>query len=87
MNLTYNNIQRVIEYTYKGYSYGWRAVLKSGRPADARQFINYKDNRTTDGIEFPKDRLPKSVQKFIETHPRKVRETFEDGHISYIYRA
>lgn len=87
MNLTYNNIHHITEHTYNGFTYGWFIALKSGRPADARQFINYKDNRTTDGIEFPKNRLPKSVQKFIETHRREVRETFEDGHISYIYRA
>lgn len=93
MNLTVNNIKHVVEHTVNGYSYGWFVAMKSNKVSDSRNFINYKGGKTTNTIEYPAEKLPKSVQKFITRHERREREEFgivrgsEDTYKSYIYSA
>ena len=81
--LTLKNIQYVKEYTKDGRTYAW--FVRLGRSVtDCREFINYKDGKTTADL-YPKEWLPKTVQQFIAEHHAElwyVSEEFEQ----YIYR-
>ena len=59
MRLTTNNIKFVKELTCDGITYGWFV-------SDSRNYINYENGKTTCKQTFPKNQLPKAVQKFIE---------------------
>ena len=66
MKLTKNNIKFVKELTCDGITYGWFVAMKSGYVSDSRNYINYENGKTTCKQTFPKNQLPKAVQKFIE---------------------
>lgn len=89
MKLTTNNIKFVKELTCDDRTYGWFVAMKSGYVSDSRNYINYEDGKTTSKYEFPKEQLPKAVQKFIDN---STRETFEASEhhgstfVQYIYR-
>jgi hypothetical protein len=77
MKLTMNNIHFVKEYTQDGMTYAWFVVMKSNRVSDTRSYINYDENGRTTAKEYPKEWLPKTVQKFID---QSNREEFTPEH-------
>lgn len=78
LRLTINNIHFVKELTRDGIPYSWFVSLNGFRVSDSRSYINYDENgKTTCLIEYPKDRLPKTVQKYIE---KSAREKFCPDH-------
>lgn len=78
MRLSINNIRFVKEMTRDGVPYCWYVSLNGFAVSDSRNFVNLDENgRTTCLIEYPKDRLPKTVQKFIE---QRTREEFYPEH-------
>lgn len=88
MRLTINNIAFVKELTCDGLTYEWFVSMKSGRASDSILYVNYENNKTV-VKEFAKDRLPVSVQKFIDKHERKEfsANTWKDQeYIHYIYK-
>ena len=80
------NIQFVKELTQNGKTYAWFVKL-GNRPCDCRQYINYRQGKTTSD-PYPLGWLPKTIQKFVATHERKVWSDDvwnEDHFIHYIY--
>lgn len=89
MKLTTNNIKFVKELTCDGRTYSWFVAMKSGYVSDSRNYINYENGKTTSKYEFPKGRLPKAVQKFIDNSSREEFDTSEhhgSAFAQYIYR-
>lgn len=85
MRLTLNNIDFVKEFTYNGVTYLWDVAMKSHRICDGREFINYDKNGRTVVKEYKFERLPKTVQKFIQTSNSEVW-TEDDEVTIYIYK-
>lgn len=80
--LTVKNIKWIKELTKDGITYKWFVSLKKN---DSRVFINYENGKTV-VKEYSKDRLPKTVQKFLEDKQRKEYENDEKlGFVSYVY--
>ena len=75
--LTYDNIDVVKEQVLDGTTYYWAVIMKSGWISDTRIY-QHRDERGR-GIckYYPKDLLPKTVQRFIENHERKHFTTYE----------
>ena len=84
MRLAEKNIKFVKEFVQNGVTFYWFVSMKSVKNCDARDFTNYEDGKSVFG-EYTADRLPKSVQKFIAKHNKKV---FRDvcGVKEFIYR-
>ena len=88
MRLAEKNISFVKELTCDGLTYSFFVSMKSGRVSDSISYINYENGKTV-VKEFAKDRLPVSVQKFIDKHERKEfsADTWKDQeYIHYIYK-
>lgn len=90
MRLTTNNIKFVKELIFDGITYGWFVSMKSGYVSDCRSYINYENGKTTCKQPFPKNQLPKAVQKFIENSDPELI-LYDDENIygvftQYIYR-
>lgn len=87
--LSEENIVFVKELTADGMPYSWYVSL-GNRVSDGREFQNY-DCRRTVIREYPVDRLPASVQRFIKNRrPEQWGDSREgrDGAVivEYIYR-
>lgn len=92
MRLTNDNIKFVKEFRKDGMPYMWFLAMQTNNISDCREYINYDENGRTTDIEYPKDRLPKTVQKFIEEHEPELfdeHEGFIEGTTItvHIYRA
>ena len=94
MRLTTNNIAFVKELRINDMSYSWYVALKSNRVlkrnrvSNTHNYVNYEDGKTV-VKEYPMDRLPKSVQKFIaDKMPENIREDNYNGMAitEHIYR-
>lgn len=87
--LTINNIQFVKEQTLDGRAYGWFVSVKGGA-SEARDFRDYDVYGRSTSSEYSADRLPKTVQRYIESHRAETFTTFTnpDGSVftEYIYR-
>ena len=83
MRLTENNIRFVKEYTVDGITYGWYVCMKSNKVSDGR-------NYSAHGFElYPVDKLPKTVQNFIQKHSWEIWNYYEDHEhefTTYIYK-
>ena len=89
MKLSKNNIAHVVELTVDGVSFSWHVAMKSYQMSDARRYSNTDERGRTIQVEFKSEWLPKSVQEFIASHPRAVREQMEykeKTYIHYIYK-
>ena len=86
MRLTVNNIDFVKELTEDGISYNWFVAMKSGRICDSIHYAHYDKDRRTIVKEIKKEDLPKTVQKFIDTHERMQFEKIDARHYCYIYK-
>ena len=84
MRLKTENIKFVKEFTYNGIAYNWVVAMKSNRNSDGRMFVNHENGKTI-LAEYPKERLPKTVQKFLNTTKREELEKRGD-YITYIYK-
>ena len=86
--LTVNNIEFVKERTLDGMTYGWAVALKGG-VSQLRDYTNYDENGRTIAAEYSLDRLPKTVQKYVQSHNAKTwaSDTNKDGSefVVYIY--
>lgn len=85
MRLTLNNIDFVKELTEDGISYNWFVAMKSGRMCDSIHYAHYK-NGVSIVKEIKKEDLPKTVQKFIDSHERKLFDRIDARHYQYIYK-
>lgn len=65
--MKYADIKFVKRIEQDGITYNWFVAHKSNRVSDSRNFINYENGKTVIK-EFPKEALPKMVQKFIDSH-------------------
>ena len=81
MKLIKNNILFVKRHEHNGVTYSYFVAMKSRRVCDAHQFINYKDGKTTIA-PYPKERLPKAVQNFLDSN---TEELLVDGEEYKIY--
>ena len=89
MKLTLNNILSVIELDKDGVPYEYHVIMKSHLVSDSRTYVNYDENGRTTVANYPFDRLPKTVQKFIcnsVSNGRWCFETVEDEFVKVIYR-
>ena len=68
MRLTQNNINFVKRYTKNGVTYQYFVGMKDRNISSTRVYINYDENGKTVVKHFDKEWLPKSVQKFIDSH-------------------
>jgi hypothetical protein len=86
MRLTANNIKFVKEHTNNGMTYAWFVSLKE--QAFSREFINYNEEGRTICAEYPKNKLPKEVQKFLEGKTAELFSTYGENEefVTYIYR-
>lgn len=84
MRLKTNNIKFVKELTHNGITYEWFVAMKSNSVSDARMFVNHENGRTI-LAEYPKEMLPKTVQKFLEGCTAEELESRGD-YITYIHK-
>lgn len=71
-----------------GKPYTWFIVHKSGRVSDALHYQNYENNKSTTDV-FPKEWLPKYIQKWLDSHIKEMdadNPYIEDGYVFYTYR-
>ena len=66
MKLEKKNINHVSVLAKNGVAYSW-TVSMGYRVSDSRQYVNYRDGKTTDD-PYPIERLPKTVQAYIHEH-------------------
>ena len=85
MRLSLNKIEFVKERTLNGMTYGWFVAMRYYGESDARNYSNYENGRTV-ATEYPVDRLPETVQKFIQKSDRKEWSKIGDDFVEYIYR-
>ena len=65
--MKYTDIKFVKRMEQDGITYNWFVATKSNRVSDSRSYTNYENGKTVIK-EFPKEWLPKMVQKFIDSH-------------------
>lgn len=70
--LTYDNIDFVKEQVLNGTTYYWAVVMKSGWVSDTRIYQHRDEQGRGICKDYPKDLLPKTVQRFTENHERKI---------------
>ena len=66
MKLTTNNIRFVKVLVKNGITYEVHVAMKSHLVSDSRTYVNYDENGTTVVADYPFEKLPKAVQKFIQ---------------------
>ncbi len=85
MRITAKNIKFVKEGCMNGMTYHWFVMTTDG----GVEYINWKGRKTVCEA-FPKERLPKVVQKFISGRKREffTKNEFgrDDVHSVYIYK-
>lgn len=90
MRLTANNIRFVKELTTNGITWGWHIAMKDYQLSSARYYTNTDKNGMNMHTEYPKELLPKSVQKFLENSQRELYQTIENKkygqYVEYIYQ-
>lgn len=72
MRLIENNIKFVKEMQLNGMTYSYFVSMKSNSISDSRSYINY-ENDVTVAKEYEFERLPKSVQNFINHYQHNYR--------------
>lgn len=65
--MKYADIKFVKRMEQDGVTYNWFVAHKNNRVGDSRNYVNYENGKTV-VKEFPKEALPKMVQKFIDNH-------------------
>ena len=65
MKLTMDNILFVKRYEHKGTTYHWFVAMKSRKVSDSRSYVNEENGKSVIKA-YPKDCLPKTVQKFLD---------------------
>ena len=87
--MKYADIKFVRRMEMNGITYAWFVANKSNRVSDSREYINYENGKTVIK-EFPKEALPKMVQKFIDSHSEEETTELEkitiDGFKRFIIR-
>lgn len=85
--LTYDNISMVKEQVLNGITYHWAVVMKSNWISDIRLYQQLDEQNKGICVYYPKDLLPKTVQRFIENHKRDHFATYDlkDGRVYEIY--
>ena len=90
MRLTANNIRFVKELTTNGITWGWHVAMKDYQPFSARYYRNTDKNGVNMHTEYPKESLPKSVQKYLENNKKELYQTIETKnfgkYVEYIYQ-
>lgn len=78
--MKYSEIKFVKRMEQDGVTYSWFVANKSNRVSDSRNYINYENGKTC--IKpYAKEALPKSVQKFIDSHNEEEFEGFKGFNI------
>lgn len=84
--LTYNNIKFIKELTKDGVPYEYYVAMKTGNVSDGRFYARIDERgRVTDNKEYPFEKIPSTVQKFLENHTRELFSE-RDDHATYIYQ-
>lgn len=78
--MKYADIKFVKRLEQDGVTYSWFVASKSNRVSDSRNYVNYENGKTV-VKEFPKEALPKMVQKFIDSHNEEETEQFKGFNI------
>lgn len=90
MRLATNNILFVKELTTNGITWGWHVAMKDYQLSSARYYTNTDKNGVNVHTKYPKEWLPKSVQKFLEKNKKELYQTIENkkygDYVEYIYR-
>ena len=73
--LSANSIKFVKRLELDGITYCWYVAMKSGHVSDSRVYIYYDERETTCAKPYPKEQLPKAVQKFIDSHNEQKKIT------------
>lgn len=84
MRLTKNNILFVRELVKDGITYEWFVCMKSRKVSESRVFANCDESGKTIVKTYEKEKLPKSVQKFLEESFCDF-EKKEDDYITFIH--
>lgn len=86
MRLSEKTIKAVIEHKLPdGTTYQFYVICKGGI-SENRLFVNRDANGLTVAEPYSWTRLPKSAQKFMETHTPEERIYEDSGFISVIYK-
>ena len=85
MRLIEKNIEFVREMTKDDITYYYFVKMKSNNSSDNKQFINYNKNGVTTDDYYAKERLPKSVQNFINKR-EPILERSDIVYATYIYK-
>lgn len=85
MRLAVGNIKFVKQLLKNNIGHSWHVAMKSNNVGDSRTFVNYdSDGKTTADIEYPVERLPKTVQKYLENACGTVMECYKDEGDEYL---
>ena len=86
MRLSKKTIEAVIEHKLPdGTTYQFYVICKGGI-SENRLFVNRDTNGRTVAEPYSWTRLPKSAQRFMESHTQEERIYEDSGFISVIYK-